>query len=119
MKKNQIIIAPVCLLMTFAVFYYSCTKDVGQLPLCDRINSTYSAVILPMIQTNCAIPNCHNGSGYGPGNFNLYSALKIVADNGKLRDMVFTRQIMPPSGPLPDSLLQKLNCWLNKGAPND
>lgn len=105
-----------------AISHYSCVKEEGRLEIvspCDSVNSKYSEVILPMMQANCAISGCHDGTGGAPGDFGTYADVKAVADNGKLADRVIVLKNMPPAGPLPDSLILKLNCWLGKGAQNN
>lgn len=122
MKSKQIFSFLFSFLLVVFVFYYSCTKEKGPLPvktLCDGLNTKYAAVVLPIIQTNCAIKGCHNGSGGAPGNFNAYEDLKVVADNGKLRDRAIVQKNMPASAPLPDSLIQKIDCWVQRGAQNN
>ena len=124
MKKNTFLLFLFCLAGFFILFQYSCIKDKGPLTVavsqsyCDSVNTKFSSVQLPMLQTYCAISGCHDGTG-SLGNYNLYADVKVVADNGQLRNRAITLKNMPPSGPLPNSSIQKLNCWLNKGAKNN
>ena len=103
------------------VFYYSCTRDKAQLPVkspCDGLNTKFAAVIMPIMQVHCALSGCHDGI-YAPGNFTAYADIKIPADNRKLHDRMVVQKDMPPAGPLPDSLLQKIDCWVQRGARNN
>jgi hypothetical protein len=128
-NKKAAFLGITCLLVIFGISFYSCVKDAGKLPVpvslsfCDSIDTKFSTVQLPMFQTYCAISGCHDGTATttAPWNFNLYSDVKIVADNGRIRERVITTKDMPPFGypSLPDSLVKKLNCWLNKGAQNN
>jgi hypothetical protein len=126
MKKKSLFLAAIGL-MVIAFSYYSCVKDAGQSgtpvsqSFCDNVNTKFASVQLPMFQSHCAIPGCHDGGGGAPGNFGVYLDVKAVADNGKLGQRVITLKDMPPAGqpPLADSTISKLNCWLNKGAQNN
>lgn len=111
-----------------AISYYSCVKDVARIPqplnqsYCDTTDTRFSTAILPMMQTHCATGNlCHDGSAgaSGPLNLNLYDDVKYFYDFGQMQDRVIDKKNMPPSAPLPDSLIQKLKCWMGKGAQNN
>lgn len=123
MNKKHVFLAAPSMLVLMAISYYSCVKDQGVVKktLCDSL-ITYSTVIKPIIVTNCAqTSNCHDGSGISaPLDLNTYADLKTFFDNGQLKSRVFTLKDMPPSpAVLPDSLLKKINCWMNSGAPNN
>ena len=123
MNKKRLFLAVSCLLVLIAISYYSCIKEVAPLQTvspCDKVNSKYSAVILPTImQTYCATINCHDGSGGAPLDLNNYADVKIFFDNGQLKSRVIDLKDMPPTAPLPDSLIKKLSCWMGKGAQNN
>lgn len=89
-----------------------------QTKLCDSLSVKFATDITPIIQVNCAITGCHDGTS-APGNFTTYAGIKAKVDDGKLRSRVLTIKDMPPVGPLPDSSLQKIECWINDGAPNN
>ena len=125
MSKKHAFLGVFCVMIFISISHYSCIKDKGEQPeavsqsLCDSLNVTYMTVIKPMVVNNCATLNCHDGSGGAPLDLNTYVDLKTFFDNGQLKDRVFTKKDMPQTGPLPDSLLQKLQCWMNDGAPNN
>lgn len=109
------------------ICYSSCVKDIGPLPVavppvtqsfCDSLNATFSGDVQPMLNANCALPGCHV-SGGAPGDFTGYAGFKAKVDDGTVQLRVITFKDMPPAGPLPDSTLQMLNCWLNAGALNN
>ena len=52
----------------------------------------------------------------GDTNFN---GLKPKLESGFFRSRVLRDQDMPPSGPLPQKTLDELNCWLEKGFPEN
>lgn len=114
-----------CLFMLFVTSYYSCTKDVGPLPtsnvsLCDSLNVKYAADIKPIMITYCAISGCHE-TGYPYGDLSAYTAdLQAYVNSGALRNQVIVTKAMPQTGgPLSFSDLQKIDCWLSAGAPNN
>ncbi len=111
------------------IAFNSCVKDTGQIPvppsisLCDSLNVTYTSDIKPILISNCAVPTCHVPAGTGPGDYNDYATVKAAVDMGVFKQRVIVTKDMPPPPPpvfpLPDSTLQKINCWLDDGAPNN
>lgn len=89
--------------------------------------------IIPIFQVHCAIAGCHTGAhptgylkldsavayqdllsgGYfhagQPGYSILYN--KVTGGGGA--------QLMPPTGQLPDSLTDRIYCWIQQGAADD
>lgn len=108
----------------FLCVLFSCTFEKGEISksrvlpvnLCDSLNVTYSSIVFPIIQTNCN--GCHS-SGYSAGDFTTYSGLKIRIDNGSFKNRVFTLKNMPTAGPLSPEILEKIQCWLDAGAPDN
>ena len=125
MKQSQIFFSIICLLILFAVSYYSCTKDKGFVPItddrmCDSLNIKYSSDIQPIIQTYCATSaSCHDAGSSNA--YTTYDAVKARADDHSLRKRALygDPSFMPPSGLLPKLMRQKIDCWLKDGAPNN
>jgi hypothetical protein len=99
----------------------SCTKDKvgGDVPYPEVICSdtvSFSNEILPIIENNCT--GCHdNQNGYTLTNHQNISA-NYAAIVGSMKGQGY--QLMPQSGPaLPDSLIQKIQCWVNQGLKNN
>jgi hypothetical protein len=86
---------------------------------CDSANVTWSGTVLPLMQTRCAVPGCHVPGGFGPGDFNQYANVKTVVDNGRFQAEVIQAGTMPPSGKLGACDIQKLQAWIDAGAPNN
>jgi hypothetical protein len=85
---------------------------------CDVTNVDYSTVIKPIADSNCAISGCHV-PGTGLPDLTTYVGLKTIADNGKLNDRVVVRKDMPPSGPLSNCDIDKIEAWISQGAPEN
>ena len=128
MHKNHRFSALLLFVALAAIFYTSCVKDSARLPatlsqsFCDTTDTKFSTVILPMMQTHCATTNaCHDGSpgALGPLDLTKYDDVKLFYDFGTLKSRVIDLKDMPPSAPLPDSLIKKLQCWMGKGAKNN
>ena len=114
------------------VLLHSCTYDKYEVPEpaladttgqaainpCDSLNVTYSGTVKPLTDNNCALSGCH-AAGSGNGDFTSYAGLKAKVDNGTFKKRVIEDKTMPPSGPLPASDIEKLQCWLNAGAPEN
>ena len=80
----------------------------------------YGTDIAPIINAKCALSGCHvSGSSFG--DFTVYEELKQRADNGRIKKNVFELKTMPPSTQtqLTDTEKEKLQCWLDNGAPQD
>ena len=83
---------------------------------------TYAANIKPILQNACF--SCHgNGLSQNGINFDTYSGVKAVADNGKLVGAITHASgfsPMPQSAPkLSDCNINKIKDWVNQGAPNN
>jgi hypothetical protein len=110
----------------FFLFYFSCTKEKGKpsstsgvtQSFCDSLNVKFSTDINPLIQSNCALPGCHNATAAGGVDFTPgYSSI----DTSRIRARVLdgNPSFMPPGNPLPTIDRQKIECWLKAGAPNN
>ncbi len=76
--------------------------------------------LLPVIKTKCAVSGCHNGNSNLVA-LNNYNNLKERADNGRLKDFVLDKGIMPPANAsqLTEAEKNIFKCWLENGAPQD
>jgi hypothetical protein len=131
MKKKHFFSFSFFLMCLICIFYYSCTKDVAPLPgvnknLCDSLKVKYSTDIAPIIQAKCSISGCHVPHGLGNGDFTSYAGVSLKADaplgNGSLRKRIVNGESppMPANPPYPTTLeIQKIDCWLKNGAPNN
>ena len=104
----------------FGITLGGCTNDKEELPapktLCDTLKATYSGVIAPLISAQCSMPGCHS-AGFLYGDFTTHQGVK--EKEAEIRERVLIQKTMPPSGPLPPAERQQIECWLNKGAPNN
>lgn len=76
----------------------------------------WAGTIEPIITTRCA--NCHLPGGIGPGDLRNYTTVKAIVDNGSFQQMVFVSRSMPQGGALTACEIQKLQAWVDAGAPN-
>lgn len=113
-------VLPLIVFAASSILLGNCTKDkvtVG-LPLDCQDTVSFNAVILPLIQDNCS--GCHNagnGTGYTLTNFANISA-SADAILGSMHANGY--ELMPQGGPaLPDSLIQKVECWIYQGKKNN
>lgn len=104
------------------LFFISCKKENTNTvtPINSNVKNcsktiSYKTEIVPMMNTYCV--SCHssnqasggiNLSGYNNTSTHATSSLNSIK-NGS----------MPPMGSIPDSLIQKLNCWINQGKLNN
>jgi hypothetical protein len=88
---------------------------------CDTSNVAYSTGIAPILIQNCIV--CHSGasaSGSPQVTLDNYNGVKVVADNGKLLNVVsYITKPMPPSGKMDYCSLAKIRVWISSGAPHN
>jgi uncharacterized membrane protein len=80
---------------------------------------SYSNDIKQIIDNNCV--TCHS-AGNTDGDFTTYEGLKLKAESGSLKNRVVVQKNMPPAGSdsaMTSLNIQKINCWLLQGAPNN
>jgi len=86
---------------------------------CDTTGVTYSAVVAPILATNCN--SCHNpASPSGNVITSTYNGLKTVVNSGIFRKAINHESgasSMPKNGnKLPACELSKIDAWINQGA---
>ncbi|MBT8194848.1 MAG: hypothetical protein KJO64_00345 [Bacteroidia bacterium] len=99
--------------------YYDNEEELYPNSMCDTSVTTFSAVVQPIIQNNCALSGCHVPGGTGIGDYTNYAGVKAAVDNGKIQNRVIDLKTMPPSSPLANCDILKLQKWINNGAQNN
>ena len=91
------------------------TMDDGNNDDCSSVDITYNNGIKAIIDANCALPACHGGDPTLP-DFTIYD--NIFARRSLVQSRVVGKS-MPPSGStaLSSDNIQKINCWVENGAP--
>lgn len=102
------------------ILCFSCTKDIGYIPFCDKNPSSYATVIKPILITKCSGDYCHH-EGSSIGDITTFVGLKEKINEGKFQTQVFDSKLMPPSfaPQLTEDELKKIRCWLDEGAPEN
>lgn len=100
--------------------YYDNEEELYPNTYCDTSAVTWSGTIEPLIQSSCAIPGCHVPGAQSPA-LTSYTAVKAVADDGKLHGVVVAGSpfFMPPSGKLRACDQIRVQAWVAAGAPQD
>lgn len=109
-------------------FLWACTYNNeeelygNQVSNCDTTTVSYTADILPLLQSNCYA--CHNqAASMGGVNIEGYSRVKIYASNGRLLGAVSHApgfSPMPKNGSkLPDCEINTIRRWINLGTPDN
>jgi len=75
---------------------------------------SYETTIKPIIETNCAISNCHNGN-VSP-DLRTFDIIKSRAERIKART---ANRSMPRGRTLTDAQIDQIACWVDDGAPNN
>lgn len=109
----------------FALSIFACSDDMNNEEeeeqemmedLCEGTSYTYEADIKSIVDSNCAISGCHNGSGSIP-DFSTYDEL---FDNRLAVKSRTGAKTMPPASSdkiLTDAQIQMIACWVDDGAP--
>ena len=124
MSKSKFFVAGSLMLLTLAISITACDKKVGKAPEpeplptinCDTI--TYTKYIKSIVDGNCALGGCHDGSNSNP-DFRTYEVVKDRAEAGRIKARAFdesSSRMPPPSNPaLTAAQKELLDCWLNNG----
>ncbi len=119
MKKKFILFSLICF------FLINCTKVKGPVPDAVSVSACdtgywYDGHIESIITTKCAsLSGCHGASSPGGVPYTTYDGVKYDVDQGLFNTRVFVDKDMPqsPGTPLTAAELDRLSCWLSKGAP--
>ncbi len=126
MEKNikQAVYGILFLVMAISCTYHNEEELYGNKPgdACNTENATYATDVLPVLQSNCY--GCHK-SDFASGGVNLegYDQVKIYVNNGRLLGAInhlpgFSP--MPKGGTkLPACDIEKIQKWIDAGAPNN
>lgn len=108
------------LLLLFGACRHDALEQVEPTVVCDTQNVTYTLAIRPLVQTRCALSDCHVPGGDGTGDFTTYPGLRAQVDNGHLLPAVQHSAgaiPMPPDGSmLTECEIQAIVVWVNAGA---
>ncbi len=118
----------ITILFVFSIVLSSCYRDVEELLYpsngnCDVANVTYSATVVPILQSNGCL-GCHSG-GAPSGNISLdgYNNVSAVAQSGKLFGVI---NHSPGFSPMPQGgnkmstcNINKIKAWIDAGIPNN
>ncbi|WP_020527590.1 hypothetical protein [Flexithrix dorotheae] len=119
--NNQSLFLRIILLIFIIGISYACKYDEVVEPdtpalepdACAEI--AFSTDIKTIIETSCARSNCHV-AGTGLPDFTKDSNIKAKASRIKARTGAKT---MPPAGPLSQSAINKIACWVENGGSVD
>ena len=107
---------PAILVLGLTGCYYDVEQELYPSTSCDLSVTTYSAVIEPIISTNCAVPACHVAGGTSP---DLSTYAGVSANISAVQQRAVVDKTMPPSGALSSCDQAKLQTWIDNGANNN
>lgn len=84
---------------------------------CATTPASFSANVLPLMTTKCAIPGCHDNSASGGRVFQNYSQISAAKDRINIRAVI--QKTMPASGTLTTAEINMLKCWIESGGLNN
>ena len=111
MKMKQFLpLVGLCLMLVFG-----CNGKPERVA-CNSTTPTWNGEVLDIIANSCWASNCH-GTSASNGDYTTYNGIKPVLLNGKFETEVLDSRRMPRNETFPDSVLAKLQCWLENGFP--
>ena len=116
MSKRIVLLA--VLVFSTLVTFNACKHDKIPNVDCTTIDgATYDLKVQEIISENCLGCHATGGSAADNGIFETYAQAKNKG--GDIYNEVVTNKSMPPSGALPDSLINILHCWKEGGYPEN
>lgn len=79
-----------------------------------RSGISFAASIRPIIEKNCAIQDCHNGSQYPD-----FRVFKNIHDNAAQIKALTGDGTMPQEGSITQTEINMIACWVDDGAPDN
>lgn len=125
--KSKILIIGAFLLLTGL---FGCYKDIlspGQDPTAPPQDVSFSGDLQPIFTTSCALSGCHDGASHNPDLTAAFSYNAIIG-GGFVNTVVPASSVlytevksgvMPPTGALKPSDVQKILDWIRGGAKNN
>jgi hypothetical protein len=104
----------IILILFVIAAFAACKKDSsGKLtPACDGSHPTYSSDIKSILDARCGSASCHP-------NYTSYTGLSGIIQNGSFKRDVLTNQSMPQGSSLTQDQINKIQCWVNDGYPEN
>jgi hypothetical protein len=75
---------------------------------------SFTASISPIIETNCTVTGCHNGS-----QFPDFRVFKNIHDNASQIKTLTSNRTMPQEGSITQAEINIIACWVDDGAPEN
>jgi hypothetical protein len=111
MKKQG---AAFCAFMA-AFFLNACVNhDISPKTACSQAENSFDLVIIPIIQQNCAISDCH-----GCKQFPDFRQVSIIQENAQRIKQQVVNRTMPPDRSLTQAQIDSIVCWVDNGTPQN
>jgi hypothetical protein len=126
MKYKQKIKICIPVFLFVIALFTGCYKDKEELLYpgtksdCDTIPAKFGKDILPIFLTYCAMANCHDAiTAQGGRTFTNYTGIYNAKEVIETRALIIKDMPQAPNPKLADSNINKINCWLLSGAPDN
>ena len=129
MKKSiTILLVTSIFTLLSALVLNACKKDVTAVPkptvfVCDTTTISFINDVKPIFEQNCSTPGCHN-SGTNQSGVTLETYSQISGSISYTIDLIkHTTGFIPmppsPAEKLHDTIIAKIECWIEAGTPNN
>lgn len=110
------------ILVSFWSIFGSCNKDTSaaehQVICFYDQDITWNNYVRYLVQNSCAVAGCHvAGNTKGIGDYSTYAGIRAVVEDSTFEKTVLVENRMPKGSKLNDSILVRLECWFQNGAP--
>lgn len=107
---------------SISLFLGNCSKDKAaadhQVICYYDQDITWNNYVRYLVQNSCAVAGCHvAGNTKGVADFSTYAGLKTAIADSTFEETVLIENRMPKGSKLNDSILVRLECWFQNGAP--
>ena len=115
--------SPKVLVYLILIFLGSCSNDneeelFGPLDFnCDPLITTFSDVIKPIIDTNCAVKGCHVSGPQLLPDFTVFANIQSYSD--KIKELTAIRDMPRGGRVLTTEQILQIACWVDNGAQNN
>jgi hypothetical protein len=122
-RLHSYILSAAAITMT-VITVSSCNKDQTSIAVPQQCADTisFSGIVEPMIQANCATSGCHGAASSAAG-YNLEGHLNISANANAILNVIRHESgvvAMPYFQPkMNDSIIEQFNCWVFQGKMNN
>lgn len=122
MSLAKWLLLPLLFLLFTPGCYYDIEEELYPNSFCDTVNINYNGGIKDIIEAACTSCHIAGGQAGNVGDFTDFAQLSAQIENGRLLPSIRREASavpMPPSSPLRDCDVRRIELWIAAGAQNN